>query len=43
MCVAFYIGSTGERVMARNRDIGENALFTIAKQRIPKGFLLLGI
>ena len=29
--------------MARNGDIGENALFTIAKQEIPKGFLLLGI
>jgi len=29
--------------MARNRDIGENALFTMAKREIPEGFLLLGI
>ena len=29
--------------MARNRDIRENALFTMAKREIPKGFLLLGI
>ena len=43
MCVAFYIGSTGEWVMVYNGDIGENALFTMAKQGIPKGFLLLGI
>jgi len=32
----------GDQV-ARNRDIGGNALFTIAKQEIPMGFLLLGI
>ena len=43
MCIAFYIDSTEERVMAHNRDIRENALFTMAKQEIPKGFLLLGI
>ena len=29
--------------MARNGDIGENALFIMAKQEIPKGFSLLGI
>jgi len=29
--------------MARIRDIRENALFTIAKQEIPIGFLLLSI
>jgi len=37
------MGSTGEWVMARNGDIGENALFTMAKQEIPKDFSLLGI
>ena len=29
--------------MVRNRDIKENALFTIAKREIPMGFLLLGV
>jgi hypothetical protein len=29
--------------MARNRDIRENALFTIAKQEILIGFLLLSV
>ena len=29
--------------MARNGDIGGNALFTMAKQEIPMGFLLLGV
>ena len=43
MYITFYIGSIGERVMARNRDIRENALFTMAKQEIPKGISLLNI
>jgi hypothetical protein len=43
MCVIFYTGSIGERVMARNRDIRENSLFNIAKREIPKGFLLPSI
>ena len=29
--------------VARNRDTRENALFTIAKQEIPMGFLLLNV
>jgi len=29
--------------MARNRDIGGNALFTMVKREIPMGFLLLGV
>ena len=29
--------------MARSRDIGENALFTMAKREILIGFLLLGV
>jgi len=29
--------------MARNGDIGEKALFTMAKREIPMGFLLLGV
>jgi hypothetical protein len=29
--------------MARNGDIRENALFTMAKQEIPMGFSLLGV
>jgi len=32
----------GERA-ARYRDIRGNALFTIVKQEIPRGFLLLGV
>jgi hypothetical protein len=37
------MGSIGEQIIARNGDIRENALFIIAKQEFPKGFLLLGI
>jgi len=49
MYVAFYIGSEvvnfsiGKRVYGAYRDIRENALFTMAKQDIPIGFLLLGV
>jgi hypothetical protein len=48
MYVAFCIGDKivnfgiGERA-ARNRDIGENALFTMVKREIPRGFSLLGV
>ncbi len=37
------MGSTRKCVMARNRDIRENTLFTMAKHKIPKDFLLLSI
>ena len=40
MYVAFCIGGIGERAYG---DIGENALFTMAKREIPIGFLLLGV
>ena len=41
--ITFYIGNTGEQVIAHNRDIKGNTLFTIAKQEIAIGFLLLSI
>ncbi len=41
--IAFCMGSTGEWVMARNGDIGENVLFIMAKRDISKGFSLPGI
>ena len=46
MYVAFYTGNKmawENDFMARNGDIGENALFTMAKQEIPTSFLLLGV
>ena len=49
MSVAFYIGNNvvnfgiGKRVYGAYRDIGENALFTIAKREISIGFLLLSV
>ena len=40
MYVVFYIGGIGERA---HGDIGENALFTLAKREIPIGILLLSV
>jgi hypothetical protein len=46
MYIAFYMGNkmvSFSMGSARNGDIGENALYTMAKRETPIGFPLLGV